>query len=144
MENREDEYRLMEEAKAILAKAYAPYSGFLVGAAVQLKSGKILQSNNQENVSFPVGICAERSALAYASANFPEDPPVAIAIAAQRKGEKEYAKVAPCGLCCQTMMETETRYGNNLEIFLLEPSEEVVRISGVSKLLPFALKNLDE
>src|SRR5690606_6841241 len=76
------EQQLMMRARKVSEKAYAPYSNFQVGAAARLESGEILQSSNQENVSFPVGVCAERLVLGYAGANFPDLAVKQIAIVA--------------------------------------------------------------
>ncbi len=137
-----EEQELLERAEKALEKAYAPYSGFRVGAAIRLKNGEIYTSNNQENVSFPVGVCAERSLLAYVGANFPETPPEALAIAAKRKDENEPAYVTPCGHCRQAMVETENRYQKPVKILILMPGREVYRIAGVKELMPLTLDNL--
>ena len=95
----EEDAKLIEKAKSILEYAHAPYSNFLVGAVLLLENGEIFTANNQENVSFPVGICAERAVLSYVMGNFPNLKPLKIAIAARRLNEKGYAYVTPCGMC---------------------------------------------
>ena len=138
------EMELLISAEEALTKAYAPYSGFQVGAATRLIDGQVFTSNNQENVSFPVGVCAERSLLAYVGANFPETPPEALAIAAKRKGENEPAYVTPCGLCRQAILETENRFKKAIKILILMPERKVVRISGVRELLPLSFNDLTD
>lgn len=133
---------LISKATNILESAYAPYSGFLVGAALLLENGAIFAANNQENVSFPVGICAERAVLSYAMANHPEIKPVKIVIAAKRKGESEFATVTPCGLCRQTINEYEVKFNSPIEISMLNPKGEILKASGIEQLLPFRFNNL--
>lgn len=137
-----DERRLLSESKEILKNAYAPYSKYKVGAAVELQSGRTLRSSNQENVSFPVGICAEQSLLAFSGANFPEDAPLALAISAQREGEDTYATVSPCGMCRQAILEFETRFSKPIKILIQRPDQQVIRIIGVQNLLPLSLGDL--
>lgn len=97
----ESEIALLEKAKKAMKNAYAPYSHFGVGAALLMEDGQILAANNQENASFPVGVCAERVLLGFAHANFPELRPLKIMIVAQRFHEAGFATVSPCGLCRQ-------------------------------------------
>lgn len=138
----QDELLLLEKAQEISKSAYAPYSGFFVGAAMRLFSGEILQSNNQENVSFPVGVCAEHSLLAYSGANFPADKPIQMAIVAKRKGEEIWASVAPCGVCRQALQEAETRFKGPISLLILQPEDQVIRVAGIKNLLPFSFDDL--
>lgn len=138
-----EDQSLLMEAKVISEKAYAPYSNFHVGAAVLLNSGKILKSSNQENVSFPVGVCAERLVLGYAGANFPNDPVKKLAIVAKREGEEEWASVSPCGLCRQTISETEKRFNQSITLLILKPGGQVLKIPGIQALLPFKFEDLN-
>ncbi|SMD43172.1 cytidine deaminase [Aquiflexum balticum DSM 16537] len=133
---------LIAKATNILESAHAPYSGFLVGAALLLENGAIFAANNQENVSFPVGICAERAVLSYAMANHPDIRPVKIVIVAKRKGESEFATVTPCGLCRQTINEYEVKFNSPIEISMLNPNGEILKASGIEQLLPFRFNNL--
>ena len=100
---------LMTQAIEVRKNAYAPYSNYKVGAAIRLKSGKIVTANNQENAAYPSGLCAERVALFYASANFPDDPPQTIAIKAKTSDFKIKDPTPPCGACRQVMIEAESR-----------------------------------
>jgi cytidine deaminase len=133
---------LIERAKEISKRAYAPYSGFHVGAAVLLENGEILQSSNQENASFPTGVCAERLLLGYAGANYPDTAPILLAIVAQRAGEDVWAGVSPCGVCRQTINEVENRFEKPITLLILCPSEQVLRIKGISNLLPLKFDDL--
>lgn len=130
------EQTLLSRAQAVSTLAYAPYSNFQVGAAVLLENGEVLQSSNQENVSFPAGSCAERLLLGYAGANYPDSAPVLLAIVARRAGEELWAEVSPCGICRQTINEAEKRFGKPVTLLILRQNGNVLRIKGISELLP--------
>ncbi|OFY64404.1 MAG: hypothetical protein A2V64_13420 [Bacteroidetes bacterium RBG_13_43_22] len=115
--NRED-HELLLSARKAAATAYAPYSGFKVGAAVRLASGIIVSGSNVENAAFPSGICAERNALSNASSNHPGDNPVALAVAAITESGLTDESVSPCGNCRQVIAEEEIRSGMNIRIIL--------------------------
>jgi cytidine deaminase len=136
------ELSLLKAAQKVSENSYSPYSNFQVGAAVLLKNGEILQSSNQENVSYPVGVCAERLVLGYAGANFPDQFPTAIAIVAKRKGDQNWATVSPCGMCLQGINEVEQRFGKPMTILILRPDQSVYRIQGVKNLLPLKIDDL--
>lgn len=138
-----DEIELVNHAKIAVQNAHAPYSKFMVGAALMLDNGKIFSANNQENVSFPVGVCAERAVLSYAMANHPEIRPVKLLVVAKRKDDKVWATVTPCGLCRQTINEYEMKFGHAIEILMLNPQEELLRASGIDQLLPFRFNDLN-
>lgn len=130
------ESHLIRKARAIAKKAWAPYSGFMVGAAVLLENGEIITGNNQENAAYPSGLCAERTAVFYANSIFPEVPVKCIAIAAFSKGKYLDLPVAPCGSCRQVLLETQNRFNNKM-IILLSGESKILRIEDVSCLLPF-------
>lgn len=136
------ELSLLKAAQKVSENSYSPYSNFQVGAAVLLENGEILQSSNQENVSYPVGVCAERLVLGYAGANFPDQFPTAIAIVAKRKGDQNWATVSPCGMCLQGINEVEQRFGKPMTILILRPDQSVYRIQGVKNLLPLKIDDL--
>jgi cytidine deaminase len=136
------EANLLLRAQEISKKAYAPYSNFHVGAAVALDNGDIYQSSNQENVSFPVGTCAERLLLGYVGANFPERIPQILAIVAQRAGEANWAGASPCGMCRQAINEVENRYKKPITILLLQADGTVLRFQGIRQLLPLKFDDL--
>jgi cytidine deaminase len=136
---------LVSTAKAATENAYAPYSGFFVGAAVLLQDGQVFSANNQENVCFPVGVCAERILLGYTHANFPNIRPIKLAIVARRaSGKEDYATVTPCGLCRQSISEYEMKFGLPIEIFMYMPSGEVLHASGIDQLLPFKFEDINK
>lgn len=133
--------RLHKEAVAATAKAYAPYSRFQVGAAVLLANGEIVSGANQENAAYPSGLCAERVALFYAGAKYPDVPVQAIAVAAVSRG-KIVEGASPCGGCRQVMLETETRAGAPVKIFLCG-AEKMRLIDSASALLPIGFDGSD-
>jgi cytidine deaminase len=137
------EQTLLSRAQSVSKMAYAPYSGFHVGAAVLLENGEVLQSSNQENVSFPAGSCAERLLLGYAGANYPHSAPVIIAIVARRVGEDAWAEVSPCGICRQTINEVEKRFGKAVTLLVLKANGNILRIKGISNLLPLKFNDLN-
>ena len=131
----EADRELVEAAKQATDGSYAPYSKFLVGAAVRLSDGSIFLGANQENAAFPSGLCAERTALFAANAQNPRLPVVALAIAA-RKGRCFLAKpIPPCGACRQVISGVEDRFGQPIRI-LLYGTEGVLVSEGISPLLP--------
>ncbi|HLT06870.1 MAG TPA: cytidine deaminase [Cyclobacteriaceae bacterium] len=127
---------LVEKAKQAADKAYAPYSGFAVGASLQLENGEILMGNNQENVVYPAGICAERVVMTYAHANWPELKPVKMAVVAKKKEATQYSFVTPCGICRQTIAEYERIFKSPIEIYMLIPGDRVIVAKGIDSLLP--------
>lgn len=136
------EFELMRRAQEISKNSYSPYSNFHVGAAVLLENGQILQSSNQENVSFPTGVCAERLLLGYAGANFPDSAPQILFVVAQRDGEKTWAGVSPCGICRQTINEVENRFGKEITMLFLQPEGKVYKVKGIRALLPLKFDDL--
>ena len=138
----EEDRELVEAAKQATNGSYAPYSKFLVGAAARLKDGCIVTGANQENAAYPSGLCAERTALFAAGAQHPEQPVVALAIAA-RKGRRFLAQpISPCGACRQVISGVEERYGVPIRI-LLYGTDGVLVSDGISPLLPLSFADKD-
>ena len=109
---------LVEKAKAMTQNAYCPYSHFHVGAAARLADGQIVAGSNQENAAYPSGLCAERTTLFAANANHPQTPVEALAIACYTHGHFTKDAASPCGACRQVMLETEHRYGQDMQVVL--------------------------
>ncbi len=139
----ESDRRLMEQAIAAAKGAYAPYSHFQVGAAVRLASGKVVTGANQENAAYPSGLCAERTALFYAHAQYPDDPITAIAIVAMVNGQLTESLTYPCGACRQVLAETQMRAKAPVRI-LVGSQKQVLVFHQVEDLLPFIFDNLPE
>ena len=131
--------KLINKAKEQVEKAYAPYSEFHVGAAVELENGEIFAGSNQENSAYPSGICAERVAMFYANAQYPEVPVKTLAIAAFTNGNFLSTPVTPCGSCRQVLLETEMRFEKDIMI-LLYGTEEIYLIENVRQLLPLCFE----
>ena len=138
----EDDQLLLTEARRITALAYAPYSGFHVGAAILLGNGMMIKGNNQENAAYPSGICAERVALFYANANYPDTEVKAIAISAAKNGVLVNEAVKPCGSCRQVLAETEVRFKIPIRI-ILDGQDTILVLQGVESLLPLSFSKKD-
>ena len=129
---------LLKKAIEVSAKAYAPYSQFHVGAVARLTSGEYIHGTNQENASFPVGMCAERVLLASASTMFPDLPIESIAISYQSQASKSDHPIAPCGMCRQALHEYEGRVKHPIRLILGGMEGAIYVIPSVSSLLPFS------
>lgn len=133
----EDIRDLMNEAFKVRDNAYAPYSEFKVGAALLLENGEIVVGSNQENASYPSGLCAERTAVYAAGAQHPNVAIKKIAISAKSLKHKVVSPVPPCGACRQALVEYETKQSANMEVFFMGESGKVVKAEAVKDLLPF-------
>ncbi len=134
----EEDRHLLDRAREAISKSYAPYSKFRVGASVRLANGGTVQGANQENSSYPVGICAERSTLCTAQNVFPGEPVVALALAALAPdGMYSPDPVTPCGMCRQAMVEVEQRYQRPLRI-IMGGRDEALIAESVADILPCA------
>jgi cytidine deaminase len=131
--------RLIEKAKEQVEKAYAPYSGFHVGAALLLDNGEIFAGSNQENAAYPSGLCAERVAMFYANAQYPNVAVKTLAIAAHTNGMFLESPVTPCGSCRQVLLETETRFEKDITV-LLYGTSEIYLLRNVKQLLPLCFE----
>lgn len=131
---------LLEEAKKAQAKAYAPYSEFKVGAALLLEDGTVVWGNNQENVAYPSGLCAERTALYACGANNPGKRIDALAVIAGSKNFTLEEIVSPCGACRQVISEYENMQESPIRIIMKGDPDKVLICSGIEALLPLAFK----
>lgn len=134
------EQELLKQARIITDSAYAPYSQFHVGAALLLKNGRIVTGNNQENVAYPSGLCAERVAIYAAGAHYPEVPIEAIAVTCKSKTFHVNEPLSPCGACRQAIAEYEMRYKTNIKIILASETGKIRVVKSISDLLPFMFK----
>ena len=132
---------LIANAKAAFTTAYAPYSGFLVGASILLDNGEIVNGSNQENVAYPSGLCAERVAMFYAGAKFPDGKIKAIAVSVISKNFKVTDVISPCGACRQVMAEYEDKQAQPIKVILHSPNDDVLIANTVQDLLPFMFKS---
>ena len=132
---------LAEAAIEAVSLSYAPYSKFNVGAAVRYDDGDIIKGANQENAAYPSGLCAERTALFYASANRPDMPVTAIAIAAGQGGKLCENPATPCGACRQVMAQYQTRGGKPMSV-LLVGAGKIWKFDKVDDLLPLIFDSI--
>lgn len=133
-----DDRTLVDAARLASTRAYAPYSHFKVGAAILLDNGQIVTGANQENVAYPSGTCAERSACFYAHAQYPDARFSAIAISAiGTDGNPVKDPIAPCGACRQALLEYETLARADVRV-LLTGSKNIFIVKSVKDLLPLA------
>lgn len=134
----QEEQQLIDAAIEATSRSYAPYSHFHVGAAIQLKNGVVIMGCNQENAAFPAGICAERSAIFAAGAQYPDQPIMTLAITARNsKGELLDEPASPCGTCRQVIIETETRFKQPVRILLYGKKHTYV-MDGIRQLMPLS------
>ncbi|MES2799839.1 MAG: cytidine deaminase [Bacteroidota bacterium] len=131
---------LVEASIAMTKKAYAPYSKFHVGAAARLSNGEVVLGNNQENIAYPSGLCAERVALFYAGANFPDLAVETICITAFGDLIPLENWLTPCGGCRQVMGETEMRQNAPMRVILVSQNNKVLVFNSAFDLLPLAFK----
>jgi cytidine deaminase len=134
--------QLIIKARNAAKDGYAPYSGFRVGAAVLLENGITITGNNQENAAYPSGLCAERTCLFYAAAQYPEIAVSAIAISTLNRDASPSGIAKPCGACRQVMAEYEDRSGKPLHI-LLDSANKILVINGIDSILPLRFKKGD-
>ena len=125
------------QAEKALESSHSPYSEFRVGAALLLKSGKIVLGSNQENVAYPSGLCAERVALFTKGAQYPDDPIISIAITAKTEKFSIEHPVSPCGACLQVLGDFEQRQTEPIKVLLYCLDGKVLVTQGASNFLPF-------
>lgn len=130
--------QLLQTARDATQHAYAPYSNFKVAAVARLLTGETLSGTNQENASYPVGICAERTLLSALSSVYPNQPVETIAISYfNGNGGAANKPATPCGICRQSLLEFEQRTGQPLRIIMSGTTGPVMILSSAADLLPF-------
>ncbi len=132
---------LAEAAIEATKGSYAPYSNFNVGAALRLDTGLIVKGANQENAAFPSGLCAERTALFYASATYPENAVTSIAIAASQNGVICENPATPCGACRQVMAQYQMKGGQPMGIILVG-GKKIWKFEKVDDILPLIFDSI--
>ena len=138
-----EDAQLLLEAQAVTINAYAPYSNFHVGAIALLANGKTITGTNQENASYPVGICAERVLLSALSSVYPGVAIETIAISYQSENIKSDRPITPCGMCRQALVEQENRFQHPIRLLLGGKEGKVFIIPKASLLLPFGFSSDD-
>ncbi|WP_415372070.1 cytidine deaminase [Patiriisocius sp. Uisw_047] len=137
----QDIQELMIKAQQAREKAYAPYSSFKVGAALQLANGEVVLGNNQENAAFPSGLCAERVAIFYAGATYPGVAVTSIALTVRSLEHTVTKPTPPCGACRQSIAEYEVNQKSSINIYFMGETGTVVKADSIEVLLPFVFDN---
>lgn len=132
---------LLRAAQAATADAYAPYSRFRVGAVAQLANGERVTGTNQENASYPVGICAERTTLSTASSLYPGVPVTTLAVSYNNEIGPSEAPITPCGICRQTLAEYQFRFKSPIRLILGGLTGKVIIIHDAGHLLPLSFSS---
>ena len=127
---------LIQKARETRDNAYAVYSGFYVGAALELANGAIVIGSNQENRAYPSGLCAERVAIFAASTQYPDVPFVQLAIAVKSVHADILEPISPCGACRQSMAEYEFKFDKPVTLWLVGNNDTVIKINAIRDLLP--------
>lgn len=131
---------LLQEARKATASAYAPYSEFNVGAALSLAGGKTVTASNQENVAYPSGLCAERVAIFFASANYPGEKISTVAVSCSSEKTGSDKPFSPCGACRQVLAEYEQKQGSPIRILLGGKTGKILLVESVNALLPLVFE----
>lgn len=136
------EQELLTKAEQATQTSYAPYSNFSVGAAVLLDNGEIVSGSNQENSASPSGLCAERVAMFYANAKYPNVAIKAIAISSAIAGKLNDSPIYPCGACRQALLENEQRYSTPIRV-IMGGTKRIQAVESIKDILPlsFALND---
>ena len=133
--------KVAQAAVEAMKLSYAPYSEFNVGAAVMFEDGEIVKGSNQENAAYPSGTCAERTAMFYASAAYPDNAMTSIAITASQTGILCDNPATPCGACRQVMAQYQTKGGQPMTI-LLVGGKKIWKFEKVDDLLPLIFDSI--
>lgn len=135
--------QLVEAAIEAQKGSYAPYSRFNVGAALRLEDGTIVKGANQENAAYPSGLCAERTAMFSASANYPGKAMVSLAIVGGFEGTVSDGPCSPCGACRQVMAEYQTLSGQAMSV-IMYGTKKTWKFDKVDDILPFIFDSFNE
>lgn len=127
---------LMKNAIEAREQSYSPYSKFRVGAAIYLENGEVISGSNQENASYPAGLCAERTAIFYAGAKYPGVKMLKMALSARSLNHVVDTPTPPCGSCRQAIAEYEVKQEQPIEIYFMGEKGKVVKANSISDLLP--------
>jgi cytidine deaminase len=131
---------LVLKSRETTSEAYAPYSSFHVSAVARMENGALFHGTNQENASFPAGICAERVLLAVVSSMCSDYKIETIAISYASNLVKDDYPLAPCGICRQSLIEYEARYNKRVRLLLTGRTGLIYEINSVSDILPFGFR----
>lgn len=133
----EADQQLLLDAKVAVGNAYAPYSKFNVGCALRLTNGIIVKGSNQENIAYPSGLCAERVAIFYAGATYPDVPVESMAITVKANNYVVNEPIMSCGACLQSMSEYELKFHKPMRIILQGETGDIYIAEGLRNFMPF-------
>jgi len=136
----DEDKMLLKAAQDSASIAYAPYSDFNVGAAAKLSNGEIVRGGNQENASFPAGLCAEGVVMAVAASRFPRVPMETLAISYLSSRAESDHPVSPCGICRQSLEEFRAKTGSPVRLLMGGMSGKIFEVNDASSLLPLAFR----
>ncbi|MDP1844589.1 MAG: cytidine deaminase [Sediminibacterium sp.] len=134
---------LLQKARAITETAYAPYSKFQVGATALLANGEIINGSNQENASYPVGLCAERVLISAISSIHPNTAIHTMAISYNNLNGESDHPISPCGICRQSLLEYEARLKHPIRLIMSGMEGKIFVIPNASMLLPLSFTSED-
>lgn len=137
----QDVQDLLTAAVEARESAYAPYSSFKVGAAILLENNEVVIGSNQENASYPSGLCAERTAVYAAGAKYPDVPIKKVVITARSMRHQVVSPVPPCGACRQALVEYEVKQDEPIGVYFTGETGKVVKADSVKDLLPLVFDN---
>jgi cytidine deaminase len=139
----EADVSLLQQARKATKKSYAPYSKFHVACAAKLENGRTIIGTNQENASYPVGICAERALLATVGTQYTDEPIETLAISYHSEEGESSHPISPCGMCRQALTEYENRSGKPIRLILSGMEGKVYIVNTAKDLLPLAFSDED-
>ena len=132
------ERRLYDAAFEVRKNAYAEYSNFLVGCTLLLEDGEIVTGSNQENAAYPSGLCAERTAIFWTSANYPNKTIKKLFVIGAPRESMSSTPIPPCGSCRQSILEYEAKQEDLIEIYFASIDGEIFKTRSIRDLLPFS------
>jgi cytidine deaminase len=136
-----DDKKLLQQAKQAISTSYAPYSKFYVGCAVLLENGETILGSNQENIAYPSGLCAERVAIFYAGATYPNIPIKTIAISVKAENFEVNEPIMSCGACLQSISEYELKSNQPIRFVLQGETGAIYTAESVRTFMPFLFWN---
>ena len=134
---------LLAEARKVTAAAYAPYSRFNVGAVARMANGQTVAGTNQENASYPAGLCAERVLLSSAATLFPDMAIETMAISYHNMNGESDHPISPCGICRQSLAEYQERTKHPIRLLLSGMQGKIYVIENAGMLLPLSFGSAD-
>jgi len=134
----ENDAALLQQARANTKSAYAPYSKFHVSAAARLGNDHIVFGTNQENASYPVGICAERTLLSAISSQYHSESAATIAVSYENQQGDSSHPISPCGICRQTLLEYEQRWQHPIRLILSGQTGNIIVVNSARDIMPFS------